>query len=96
MCSICKTCSVKTECYCEKCPHYTGKIDPQCNICGIENCSDVYCGIITHVETSGQLLCLKCLEIEYKIEFRPAKRMKSMYCEAHQVKNNYQFVQVGL
>jgi hypothetical protein len=73
MCTLCSKCVAESDpCYCARCP--LNAIDKRhknekCVVCLKVGCSSVYCGYAIHALSSGKGECLRCIEVEHKVEF---------------------------
>ena len=91
MCSICKSCKPKAECYCPRCPQ-----NPDaswiCVICGDTKCVNTECleqsrNEILKEHFDGTIeFCQSCVETKYDFTMSP---QLGMYCDEHEVSHKH-------
>jgi len=82
MCTLCDTCTTEKLCNCIRCPFNKKYLDI-CNICLCENCDDTYCGFLIHARTSGEPICIKCIEEEYNVVYKKWYHTFGVTCNKH-------------
>ena len=56
-------------CYCARCPLNSVQKEEKCVVCLEVGCRLLYCGYAIHALSSGKGECLRCIEVEHKVEF---------------------------